>query len=71
MITYIDDVDLAVTDLLFDPQTAGGLLLAVEKTDAQALCQNLLAEGIAARTIGKFTTGVAGRVEVSMNGKIA
>ena len=40
-------------DLLFDPQTSGGLLVAVAEEDAQPLVGSLLAAGVAAAQIGQ------------------
>jgi selenide, water dikinase len=71
IITYIDDVDLAVTDLLFDPQTAGGLLFSVAGGEAEKLCRSMADEGIEASCIGRFKKGNAGNVEVAKNGKNA
>ncbi len=71
IITYINDVDLAVMDLLFDPQTAGGLLLSVAAGEAEKLCLELKEKGIEAACIGRFVKGTAGSVEVSKNGKVA
>lgn len=34
-------VDAAVQDILYDPQTSGGLLIAVAENQAQALCEHL------------------------------
>jgi selenide, water dikinase len=42
----------ALLDLLFDPQTSGGLLIAVAEADAQALVGSLLAGGVPAAHIG-------------------
>ncbi len=42
-----------VEDLLYDPQTSGGLLIAVDPADAAALEQGLCAEGIPATIIGR------------------
>lgn len=42
-----------VIDLLFDPQTSGGLLMSVHAEDAASLAQDLAAQGIAARIIGE------------------
>ena len=40
---YVDsgDVELAVQDMLYDPQTSGGLLIAVDPEDAPALFEEL------------------------------
>lgn len=45
-------VDVAVADLLFDPQTSGGLLIAVDPADADALYEELLAAVPSAQRIG-------------------
>lgn len=45
-------VDVAVVDLLFDPQTSGGLLIAVDPADADALYGELLTAVPSAQRIG-------------------
>jgi len=62
--SYINEVDLALTDLFFDPQTSGGLLLALPAGSAAALVQDLKALGLSAAQIGRFEKGTAGMVEV-------
>ena len=47
------------TDLLFDPQTAGGLLAAVNPAQAQAVLAAVLAAGYPAAIIGTFRNGSA------------
>ena len=49
--------------LLFDPQTSGGLLMAVEATDANSLLADLLVAGEAAAIIGEVRPG-GGRLVV-------
>lgn len=44
-------------DLLFDPQTAGGLLACVDPADATTLLKALIAAGYPAAIIGKITAG--------------
>ena len=66
--TYINDVDLAVSDLLFDPQTSGGLLFALDASVANELLQDLKRNGHKASLIGTFSQGERGMVEVR-NGK--
>lgn len=45
-------VDVAVADLLFDPQTSGGLLIAVDPSDADALYEELKTAVPSAQRIG-------------------
>lgn len=47
-------VELAVQDLLYDPQTAGGLLIAVHPDDADALEAELAASVPCAQRIGRL-----------------
>lgn len=51
--------------LLFDPETSGGLLIAVPANAAQALCDAMVAGGDSARIIGEVLAG-AGRIRVSL-----
>ena len=49
-------IDQARTQMLFDPQTSGGLLIAIAAERAAALCQELQQRGYAqARVIGEVT----------------
>ena len=50
--------------LLFDPQTAGGLLIAVAPDDAQALLHALRERGIQAVTIGEVLAARTPLIEV-------
>ena len=45
----------ALSDLMFDPQTAGGLLAAVKADQAATLCADLQQAGYAAAQIGHMT----------------
>ena len=49
------DVSRAMQDILYDPQTSGGLLIAVEEQHAQALLRQLQAEIPCAAMIGYVT----------------
>ena len=54
------DVELAKQDLLYDPQTSGGLLMAVHPEDAEALYQELKGVVPSAQrigTVGRYTGG--------------
>lgn len=58
-------IDLAVSDLLYDPQTAGGLLFAVKEADAERLAAALRQGGLTGEIIGHLQNGTAGQVEIS------
>ena len=47
-------VPLALQDVLYDPQTSGGLLIAVDAADAAPLMTDLRAEGVPARRVGRL-----------------
>ncbi len=53
---YVDagETELAVQDLLFDPQTSGGLLIAVDPQDADALYEELCGVVPCAQRIGRI-----------------
>ena len=46
------EVELAVQDMLYDPQTSGGLLIAVDPADAEALFMDLRGKVPSAQRIG-------------------
>ncbi len=51
----VGDTELAVCDVLFDPQTSGGLLCAVDPADADAVFEALKKAVPSAQRIGKIT----------------
>jgi selenide,water dikinase len=53
MVSYGASVPEEIRTILFDPQTAGGLLLSVARSDAQRLLAALRAEGVPAAEIGE------------------
>jgi selenide, water dikinase len=57
-------VDLSMTDLIFDPQTSGGLLFALPAHQAVALCSELVADNWPAQIVGEFSPGESGYIEV-------
>jgi selenide,water dikinase len=60
-----DNVDKVFADILFDPQTSGGLLLAVQRDDAEALVLRMIDKGLEASSIiGEFTEGPAGKIVI-------
>lgn len=56
-VTFAPEVPPTIQDLLFDPQTSGGLLIAVAEDEAETLRQDLLDRGIAAAAlVGEVVT---------------
>ena len=54
-----------IEDLLYDPQTSGGLLIAVEADRAEALRDELRGEGVPASMVGRAIERRAAAIEVS------
>ena len=66
MVEISSSVPLFVQDVLFDPQTSGGLLICVEKESADDLVKSLKKNRINdASVIGEVLSGPAGRIVVS------
>jgi selenide,water dikinase len=50
-------------DILFDPQTSGGLLVAIDKNQAEDFVARLRAKGIQdAAIVGEFTEDFKGKI---------
>jgi selenide,water dikinase len=66
--SYVDfgaDVPQTIQDLLFDPQTSGGLLIAVAAGEAERLVEALRANGIGcAANVGQVVPGPVDRIVV-------
>jgi len=56
-VTFTGDIEEFEQDLLFDPQTSGGLLMAVESSRADALLNELLRQNEAAYILGHVDAG--------------
>ena len=52
---FADSVSQEYRDLLFDPQTSGGLLIVISPESAEAAISALDSHGVSARRIGKVT----------------
>ena len=64
--TFADEIPEPLRVLLFDAQTSGGLLIAVDPDRASALLAALEREGTpAAARIGRLARGVAGAITVT------
>ena len=50
-----ENIPFAMEEILFDPQTSGGLLIALAKEDAPALLEQLQETGAPARIVGEVT----------------
>jgi selenide,water dikinase len=66
-VSYINDLPLEVTDLLYDPQTAGGLLFAVDQKDLASVLNKLDNDNIEASHIGQFLEGIPGHIDITVN----
>ncbi len=50
-----DNVSSSMEEILFDPQTSGGLLVAVDPADSESIIRDLMRKGLPARLIGEVT----------------
>jgi AhpD family alkylhydroperoxidase len=65
-----EDVEVAALDLLFDPQTSGGLLIAVAEPDAARMLERLHDQRVSeAAIIGSVLAAGSGRVFVRSDGR--
>jgi selenide, water dikinase len=55
-VSFDESVSQEYRDLLFDPQTSGGLLIAISPESADAAISSLVCQGISARRIGTVIT---------------
>ena len=55
--------------VLFDPQTSGGLLMAVDAVDAEKMQRKLLEQGIPAAIVGKITEPAGTEIYVTQSRK--
>lgn len=54
-VTYADGIEDALRDLMFDPQTSGGLLFALPEKDANLLVDRLGMQGIRGAIVGELS----------------
>jgi selenide,water dikinase len=58
------DVPPVLIDLLYDPQTSGGLLISLPSENAPKLAETLQAQGIDARIVGEVIQGPPGKIRI-------
>ena len=63
-VTFHESVSDALRDVLFDPQTSGGLLIALAKADALLMTERMVAAGIVAAIIGEVSEQGSGEIYV-------
>ena len=59
-----DEIPFAMEEILFDPQTSGGLLLAVGETDAAAFLKELRGCGLPAEVVGAIREKSSTEIQV-------
>lgn len=65
MVEFSPGIDNVMKDILFDPQTSGGLLISVSKTEASALVNELKNAGVPeSAVIGNVVASPAGKIRV-------
>ncbi|MFO8010866.1 MAG: selenide, water dikinase SelD, partial [Dehalococcoidia bacterium] len=65
IVDFGDDVPVWISDILFDPQTSGGLLISAEREKASDLLEKLHSSGMyEAAIIGEVVIEPAGRISV-------
>jgi len=66
LVAFADGVDAVMQDMLFDPQTSGGLLICIESQQADALAEALTRRGVpAAAVIGEVLDDPQEKIFVS------
>ncbi|MCC6978007.1 MAG: selenide, water dikinase SelD [Candidatus Melainabacteria bacterium] len=58
----LENVETAIQDLLFDPQTSGGLMFALKEEPAMRLLAELLENGYDAAIVGGLQSGTPGSI---------
>jgi selenide,water dikinase len=65
MVDFSSSVDPVFQDVLFDPQTSGGLLIGARKESAEELCAELQQNGMReAAIVGEVVSEPNGRIVV-------
>lgn len=64
-----EGISFAMEEVLFDPQTSGGLLIAVKGEQADALCMDLQNAGLPARIVGEILPKQETEIQVAGNNR--
>jgi selenide,water dikinase len=65
LVTYADDIPEELRTILYDPQTAGGLLISVAAPDAERLVIAMQARGVPATRIGEVVATSKPGIEIA------
>jgi selenide,water dikinase len=65
LVTYADDVPPELRTILYDPQTAGGLLISVAEADAEHLLRAMQDRGVPATVVGSVIATNKPGIEVA------
>ncbi|ATW28688.1 selenide, water dikinase SelD [Candidatus Formimonas warabiya] len=68
-VEFAPEVPVFMRDILFDPQTSGGLLMAVPQERLEQLTGSLKEKGLVFSVVGKLTGGNPGKISVKEKGK--
>ena len=63
---HFKDVTFAMEEVLFDPQTSGGLLLAVSGDDAEAMVEEMRKQGIPAAIVGEIIGEICEKKDIEI-----
>jgi selenide,water dikinase len=61
------DIPFAMEEVLFDPQTSGGLLIALPEQEAPGLLTELKSAGLPAEIVGEITESTETEILITMN----
>ncbi len=63
-VAFDGDEDSTLADLFYDPQTSGGLLIAVAAANSESLLSSLASAGVLSARIGRITETATARIRV-------
>jgi len=66
---FDQDVPVFIRDIMYDPQTSGGLLMTVSENRLNVLTHSLKERGVGFAVVGRLLGGDAGKISIKGNGK--